>query len=61
MVGDINRDGPVDCVDKNILLSQWNQAGSNLSGDLDDSGKVDLTDLSMLLSHWTGSGDGSAC
>lgn len=60
-IGDINRDGPVDCVDKNILLSQYNQTGSGLSGDINGSGKVDIADLSMLLSHWTGNGNGTTC
>lgn len=53
-IGDINKDGPVDCVDKTILMSQWDQTGPALTGDLNNDDTVALTDLSIMLSHWTG-------
>ena len=57
--GDINLDGPVGCLDKQILQSQWDQTGDHLSGDLNSDGVVTLTDLSIMLSHWTG--DSASC
>jgi hypothetical protein len=55
LIGDINRDGPVDCADKEILLSQWEQTGPDHSADLNHDDTVNITDLSIMLSHWTGS------
>ena len=57
--GDINLDGPVGCLDKQILQSQWDQTGDHLSGDLNSDGIVNLADLSVMLSHWTG--DSASC
>lgn len=57
--GDINLDGPVGCLDKQILQSQWDQTGDHLSGDLNADRVVNLTDLSIMLSHWTG--DSASC
>jgi len=54
---DITRDGPVDCADKAVLQSQWNQSGPDLSGDLNGDELVNITDLSIMMSDWTGGSD----
>jgi hypothetical protein len=58
-LGDIKHDGPVDCPDKDILMSQWDRSGPELSGDLNHDETVGTTDLSIMLSNWTGGS--SAC
>lgn len=52
--GDINTDGPVDCLDKAILDAQWGRTAAGLTADLDSDETVDITDMSILLSNWTG-------
>lgn len=54
LTGDINGDGEVDCADKAILDSQWQQTGPGLSADLNNDEAVDVTDLSIMMSNWTG-------
>ncbi|MDT7708145.1 MAG: Dockerin type domain [Pseudonocardiales bacterium] len=55
IIGDLNRDGQVDCADKSILMSQYQQTGPGHSADLNHDDIVNITDLSIMLTHWTGS------
>jgi hypothetical protein len=50
--GDINGDGKVDKYDFAIMMSQWGEAGLNLSADLNHDGKVDKYDFAILMSQW---------
>lgn len=47
---DLNRDGAVNGVDLDIMLSQWGEAGS---ADLNGDGIVSSGDLSIMLEEWT--------
>jgi hypothetical protein len=58
LIGDLNQDGLVGCIDVNILKSQYNQTGPGHSGDLNKDLVVNITDLSILLSHYKGDGTG---
>ena len=50
VVGDIDGDGYVGCVDLGALKADFGQTGPALPGDLNADGKVDVADLSRLLS-----------
>jgi hypothetical protein len=50
--GDINCDGFVDEYDLAIMMSQWEETGTNLSADLNKDGAVDEYDLAELMSYW---------
>lgn len=56
--GDANGDNVVDCLDLNIVLSDFGQtaAPGALQGDLDDDGDCDFVDLNIVLSAF-----GTAC
>ena len=47
---DLNRDGAVNGVDLDIMLSQWGEDGS---ADLNGDGVVSSGDLSIMLEEWT--------
>lgn len=58
LVGDLTRDGEVDCADYADLQAAWDWGAGSRSGhraDLNGDGSVDARDLSIMLSHWTGS------
>lgn len=50
--GDLNGDNFVNIFDLSILLSHWNQTGTNIPGDINHDGSVNIFDLSALLSAW---------
>ncbi len=50
--GDANGDDIVDFNDLNIVVSAFNQTGSNLPGDLDGNGAVDFADLNLVVSNF---------
>lgn len=52
--GDLNRDGIVDILDLNNVLSHWDQAIVDPFGEIDPSGNglVDIVDLNIVLSDW---------
>jgi hypothetical protein len=52
-VGDLNEDGYVGCYDLALLVSEFNQTGTNLPGDIDNSGTVTAHDMSLLLGKWS--------
>jgi hypothetical protein len=54
LLGDLDRDGDVDCDDLAILKSHYGQPGTPAQGDLNNDQTVNITDLSILLSHWRG-------
>ena len=47
---DLNRDGAVNGLDLDIMLSQWGESGS---ADLNGDGVVSSGDLKMILDDWT--------
>jgi hypothetical protein len=49
--GDLNNDSTVNIFDLSILLSKWNQSGSQ-AADLNSDNTVSIFDLSILLSQW---------
>ena len=53
--GDVDGDGQVGFSDLNILLSQFNIVGPDLTGDVDLDGDVDFADLNVLLSAYNAS------
>jgi hypothetical protein len=66
IVGDLNDDGKVNCVDVSIMKDAFGTVYTDPptteyphSDDLNHDGKVDILDLSILLSHWTGPNDGT--
>ncbi len=50
--GDANRDGFIDFLDLNIVLSFFGQTGAGLGGDVNGDGRVDFLDLNIVLSHF---------
>lgn len=50
--GDINKDGTVDEYDFAIMMSQWEEAGLNLTADLNDDNIVNEYDLAILMDNW---------
>lgn len=50
--GDANRDGRVDFLDLNIILSDFGQVGAGRRGDVNGDGRVDFFDLNLILSHF---------
>jgi serine/threonine protein kinase len=57
LVGDVNRDGTVDCGDVALLQSAWDWGEGKNAGnraDLNGDASVNALDLSIVLSHWTG-------
>lgn len=52
LTGDLNGDCTVNVLDLSILLSHWQQSGTNVVGDINGDGAVNVLDLSNLLSHW---------
>lgn len=50
--GDINHDNIVNIQDYNILVTQFNQTGQDLSADFNNSGKVDIQDFNILVSNF---------
>lgn len=49
ILGDLNADYRVDCMDLSICISRWGQPGL---GDLDVSGAIDCRDVAILLNNW---------
>ena len=52
VIGDLDGNGHVNVFDLSILLSHWNQTGTNIPGDIDNNQIVNIFDLSVLLSHY---------
>lgn len=50
--GDANRDGVIDFLDLNLVLSFFGQAGAALGGDVNGDGRVDFLDLNVVLSNF---------
>jgi hypothetical protein len=50
--GDATGDGIINVQDYNILVTQFNQSGSNLSADFNTSGKVDVQDYNILVTNF---------
>jgi len=49
ILGDLNSDYRVDCMDLSICISRWGLPGL---GDLDASGAIDCRDVAILLNNW---------
>lgn len=49
ILGDLNSDYRVDCMDLSIQISRWGLPGL---GDLDASGDVNCFDVAILLNNW---------
>ena len=49
ILGDLNADYRVDCMDLSIQISRWGLSGL---GDLDASGAIDSFDVAILLNNW---------
>ncbi len=52
ILADTNRDGVVDFLDLNNVLSFFGQSGVGLAGDADENGVVDFLDLNHVLSDF---------
>jgi outer membrane protein assembly factor BamB len=50
--GDATGDGIINVQDYNILVTQFNQTGANLTADFNNSGKVDVQDYNILVSNF---------
>lgn len=50
--GDANRDGVVNFLDLNIVLSFFGQSGAGLVGDVNGDGRADFLDLNIVLSNF---------
>lgn len=52
LTGDLNGDCTVNILDLSMLLSHWQQTGTNVVGDINGDNIVNILDLSSLLTHW---------
>ncbi|HTR18865.1 MAG TPA: immunoglobulin-like domain-containing protein [Candidatus Paceibacterota bacterium] len=50
---DLNKDGKVDLLDFNLLMTNFGKTGFSVPGDFNSDGTVDLIDFNSFMVHWT--------